>query len=40
MARLLEPTAPEPAESEASRKKGLMAVGTAMELADDGRRVV
>lgn len=38
MARLLEPTAPEPAESEAARKRGLMAVGTAMELADDGRR--
>lgn len=37
-ARLLEPTAPEPAGSEASRRRGLMAVEAAMELADGGRR--
>ena len=38
MGKLLEPAAPEPAESEASRRRGLMVVETAMELADGGRR--
>ena len=38
MGRLSEPAAPEPAESEESRRRGLMVVETAMELADGGRR--
>lgn len=38
MQRLSEPAAPEPAESEESRRRGLMVVGTAMGLADGGRR--
>lgn len=38
MGRLSEPAAPEPAESEESRRRGLMVVETAMELAGGGRR--
>ena len=38
MGKLLGPAAPEPAESEASRRRGLMIVETAMELAGTGRR--
>ena len=38
MLKLDEPAVPEPAESEASRRRGLMIVETAMELADGGRR--
>ena len=38
MRRLPEPAAPEPAESEASRRRGLMIVETTMELAGGGRR--
>lgn len=38
MQRLSEPAAPEPAESEESRRRGLMVVETAMELAGGGRR--
>lgn len=37
MGRLSEPAAPEPAESEESRRRGLMVVETAMELANGGR---
>lgn len=33
-----EPAGPEPVESEASRRRGLMVVETAMELAGTGRR--
>ena len=36
--RPAEPAGPEPVESEASRRRGLMTVGTAMELAGTGRR--
>lgn len=36
--RLAEPAGPEPVESEASRRRGLMIVETAMELAGTGRR--
>lgn len=38
MLRLAEPAGPEPVESEASRRRGLMIVETAMELAGTGRR--
>lgn len=38
MLRLTEPAEPEPAEGEASRRRGLMVVETAMELAGTGRR--
>lgn len=38
MQRLSEPAAPEPAESEESRRRGLMVIETAMELAGGGRR--
>lgn len=38
MGRFSEPAAPEPAESEESRRRGLMVVETAMELAGGGRR--
>lgn len=38
MRRLSEPAEPEPAESEGSRRRGLMVVETAMELAGGGRR--
>ena len=38
MLRLAEPAVPEPAESESSRRRGLMLVEAAMELADTGRR--
>ena len=38
MLRLAEPAEPEPVESEASRRRGLMIVETAMELAGTGRR--
>lgn len=38
MGRLSEPAAPEPPESEESRRRGLMVVETAMELAEGGRR--
>ena len=37
-AEALEPAEPEPAESEGSRRRGLMVVETAMELAGSGRR--
>ncbi len=37
MLKLDEPAAPEPVESEASRRRGLMIVETAMELACGGR---
>ncbi len=40
MRRLSEPAEPEPAESEGSRRRGLMVVETAMELAGDGRGAV
>lgn len=33
-----EPVAHEPVESEATHRRGLMTVKTAMELADGGRR--
>lgn len=36
MLRLPGPAGPEPVESEASRRRGLMTVGTAMELAGTG----
>lgn len=36
MLRLAEPAGPEPVESEASRRRGLMIVETAMELAGTG----
>ncbi len=36
--KLAEPAELEPAESEASRRRGLMIVETAMELAGTGRR--
>ena len=36
--RVSEHAVLEPAESEASRRRGLMVVETAMELADGGRR--
>ena len=39
MERLSEPAAPEPAESEESRRRGLMVAETAMELTGVGRRV-
>ena len=38
MLRLAEPAGPEPVESEASRRRGLMIVETAMELAGTVRR--
>lgn len=38
MLKLAEPAGPEPVESEASRRRGLMIVETAMELAGAGRR--
>ncbi len=38
MWRLSEPAAPEPPESEESRRSGLMVVETAMEPANGGRR--
>ncbi len=38
MLKLDEPAAPEPIESEASRRRGLMIVETTMELTDNGRR--
>lgn len=38
MRRLWEPAEPEPAESEGSRRRGLVVVETAMELAGGGRR--
>ena len=38
MLRLPGPAGPEPVESEASRRRGLMTVETAMELAGTGRR--
>lgn len=38
MLKLTEPAEPEPAESEASRRRGLMIVETAIELAGTGRR--
>lgn len=38
MLKLDEPAAPEPPESEESRRRGLMVVETAMELAGGGRR--
>lgn len=38
MLRPAEPAGPEPVESEASRRRGLMIVETAMELAGTGRR--
>lgn len=38
MLRLAEPAGPEPVESEASRRRGLMIVETAMGLAGTGRR--
>ncbi len=38
MLRLAEPAGPEPVESEASLRRGLMAVETAMELTGAGRR--
>ena len=36
MLKLAEPAGPEPVESEASRRRGLMIVETAMELAGTG----
>ena len=36
MLRLAEPAGPEPVESEASRRRGLMIIETAMELAGTG----
>lgn len=38
MRRLWEPAEPEPAESEGSRRRGLVVVETAMELAGSERR--
>lgn len=38
MLKLAEPAGPEPVESEASRRRGLMIVETAMGLAGTGRR--
>lgn len=38
MLRLAEPAGPKPVESEASRRRGLMIVETAMGLAGTGRR--
>lgn len=38
MLRPAEPAGPEPVESEAPRRRGLMTVETAMELAGTGRR--
>lgn len=38
MLKLAEPAGPEPVESEASRRRGLMIVETAMGLAGAGRR--
>lgn len=38
MLKLSEPSAPEPVESKASRRRGLMIVETAMELAGIGKR--
>lgn len=38
MLGLAEPAGPGPVESEASRRRGLMVVETAMELAGTGRR--
>lgn len=38
MLKLAEPSAPEPVESKASRRRGLMIVETAMELAGIGKR--
>lgn len=38
MLRLTEPAEPEPVESKASRRRGLMIVETAMELAGIGKR--
>ena len=40
MRRFSESAEPEPAESEGSRRRGLMVVETAMELASGGRRAV